>query len=132
LSEGHVDLGVVGQDPQLPFELLRHPDVVRGALGDEVARGGTKSGVVSGRWARVLLLDDSKPVAEALQLGSRSVGRAVVHDDDLPGREGLSEDSLDRRHDPALRVVGGNDDAEGRRRGGHHASLWGRAFDSAR
>jgi hypothetical protein len=92
--------------------MLREPEVVGVAEGDQLARRGLDAPVAGGCHAGVLLTDDLDRACECADDIGCSVGGAVVDDDELEVAVALPEDAARGGGDRPGRVVGGHHDGD--------------------
>ena len=114
----------------LALEVGGLPEVVAVEERDEVAGGGADAGVAGAREAAVFLDEVDDLAGEFGEEGGEGelegggVGRAVVDDEDLVGRDGLGEGGAEGFGEVQGDVVGGDDDADARRGGGWAWRRW--------
>jgi hypothetical protein len=80
------ELGLGGEQFQLPFHFSRQPNVVRIRHGDPRRLSCPNSAIGSGAGASVVLADDSDQGRSGLSQRGSFVRRAIVHDDDFGWR----------------------------------------------
>jgi hypothetical protein len=119
VARDDVDVRPGGEDGELRLEESGLPQIVAVEDRDELPGGVLQSCVARGRNPAVLTVVDANPgvgVGPGLRRLHRVVGRAVVHDDQLPVLERLRQDGGDRRSDIRGDVEGGHHYADCRHR----------------